>query len=296
VREVTDPAELNTARELLKRLEAVEPLIARWAKVDGVVAKASSELALDDEHSAWRQLSHAVNGGLHLALDNLRAFRDLVRPEMRLFLPQFAHYSLLRSALEGASLALWLIAPDDPKERIQRLLRTATAELHDEDVLSSRAIEGISSDPERSFTGSEIDQARKQKKQRHKKHIAQIRVVARKLGIDDPTSASWTVGYAEIVREATAPIGIRGYMAESVWRQISGLAHPSLMRMTARSDLEVVSENRDGSLYAILTTDIGLTKTAFEAALLNATHAVEGVAARKIRIGDRESYRPEKAT
>lgn len=102
---VTDPNELQTAAELEGRLDLVEPLLERWAKVSAVQMHPGSELALDDEHSAWRQLSHTATGALNLAVDNLRAFRDLVRPEGNLVFPQFAHYSLLRASLEGASLA-----------------------------------------------------------------------------------------------------------------------------------------------------------------------------------------------
>jgi len=292
LREVTDPDDVDRASKLLERLKLIDPLIARWVTVDGANAQPGSELAVDDEYSAWRRLSHAVNGGLNLAMDNLRAVRDMLLSEGHLRLPQFAHYSVLRSALEGASLALWLLSPSDPKLRIQRLLRAAAGELHDEDTLSNAAISGIALDNDKPFSNAQIDRARKQKKQRHAKHADQMRTVAKRLGLEDPITDSRPVGYAEIVRDAAEHTRIKGYHAEIVWRQISGLAHPSLMRMTTRSDLEVVSENDDGTLFAILTSDWGLTQTALDAALLNAQQAVEIIAQRKLRRADRAAYLP----
>ena len=287
---VTDPAELELARQLNARLDVVEPFLERWARIAQVRAGASSELAYDDKYSAWRQLSHTVNGAINLAADNLRAFRDLVRPGSELIVPQVAHYSLLRSALEGGSLALWILHPDDPSLRIDRLLRTAAAELEDEDALAKQAIDGYAADPDIGASGASIDKARKQNKKRHQKHAHQIQSVAREFGLHDPTERGWKVGYAEIVREATATTGVRPYFGETTWRMISGLTHPSLMRTTTRSNVEEIADNADGTFNALVTSDLGLTRMAFEAAWLNASHAVDLLGSRKLKPADPTRY------
>jgi hypothetical protein len=219
---VTDPAELKLARVLNVRLDRVEPFLDRWSRVAHANAGAASELAFDDRYSAWRQLSHTVHGALNLAADNLRAFRDLVRPDGELKVPQLAHYSLLRSALEGGFLALWILHPDDPAVRIDRLIRAAAAELEDEDALAKQAIEAYATDPDKLASGAAMDKARKENKRRHKKHADQIAGVAREFGLKDPTAERWKVGYAEIVREATGTTGVKAYFGETTWRMISG--------------------------------------------------------------------------
>jgi hypothetical protein len=290
---ITDAHELDLAQQLDARLDLVQGLLDKWNKVAGVQIKPGSQLAVDDEFSAWRHLSHTVVGSIHLALDNVRAFRDLVRPDGQLLFPQFAHYPLLRASLEGASLALWILSPNDPKERIQRLLRTATAELQDEDTLGNQIIRGLSEDPNRPMTNAAIDRARKHQREKHRKHATQIRSVALRLGIEDPTAKQWTVSYAEIIRDATTAVGIKGYYGEAMWRMISGLAHPSLMRATTRSNVEEVTDNGDGTFNALVTTDLGLTRTSFEAAWLAANAAVDLLGARKIRPADRADYIPD---
>jgi hypothetical protein len=287
---ITDPKEMALANQLNSRLDLVEPLLDKWNKVAAVQIKPGSQMAVDDEFSAWRQLSHTVVGGLHLALDNMRAFRNLVRPDSQLLFPQFAHYPLLRASLEGGSLALWLLSPADPKDRILRLLRTATAELQDEDTLANQIIRGLTEDPDRPMTNAAIDRARKHQREKHRKHAAQIRSVAIRLGIEDPTAKQWGVSYAEIVRDATAAVGIKSYYGETMWRMISGLAHPSLLRATTRSNVEEVTDNGDGTFNALVTTDLGLTRTSLEAAWLAANAAVDLIGERKIRPANRADY------
>lgn len=287
---VTDPAELELASQLSRRLDLVEPLIVKWNRVSRARSGKNCELTADDRHSAWRHLSHTVSGALNLSADNLRAFRDLIRPEGKLLIPQLAHYSLLRSALEGGSLALWILHPDDPADRIGRLLRAAAAELDDDNALSKQVIDALARDPDRPMSNAAIDKARKQHRQRNQEHSRQIRRVASAFGLADPTSTRWKVGYAEIVRDATAATGVKPHFGETTWRMISGLCHPSLTRATARSNVEEILDNGDGTLNAVLTSDLGLTRTAFEAAWLNMSTAVDYLAVRKLRPADAARY------
>lgn len=289
-RAFVDPDELELAGRLNARLEMVEPLLAKWARVSRAKSSPRSELHADDHHSAWRQLSHTVSGALNLSADNLRAFRDLVRPAGELLIPQVAHYSLLRSALEGGSLALWILHPDEPATRVGRLLRAAAAELDDDNALSKQVIGALANDDEQPVARSIIEAARRDHRKRNQKHAEQIGRVARAFGLDDPTSTRWKVGYAEIVRDATAATGVKPYYGETTWRLISGLCHPSLTRSAARSNVEEVLDNGDGTLHAVMTSDLGLTRTAFEAAWLNMSTAVDLLGARKLRPADVARY------
>lgn len=173
---------------------------------------------------------------------------------------------------------------------MHRLLRAAAGELQDENALSLQLIAAMANDSNKPLSNAGVDKARKQHRQRNNEHSRQLQSVATRLGIPDPTQARWVVGYAEIVREATAAAGTKGYYGEAMWRMISGLTHPSLMRATTRSNVEEIGDNEDGTIHALVTTDIGLTRTAFEASLLNATAAVNKIGERKLRRGDPADY------
>lgn len=288
---VSDSSEIELSKRISERLDLASQVLDRWAKVAAIEPKQKSEIAADDESTAWRHLSHTVVAGLNLAADNLRAVTSLIRPDgQRVEFPSFAHYPMLRAALEGGSLALWLVGPDDPRIRFQRLIRVAWAEMLDESVLTRAAIQGYAAEAPGKADAAMIDRERKRLKARRAKHAQHLRGIARRFGLKDPTEAKWPVGYAEIVRDATDHIGIQPYFGKVVWRMISGLSHPSVMRSASRSNLEEIARNQDGTLNAILTTDLGLTRMTIEAAVLSTCHAVEKFAERKIRPADRANY------
>jgi hypothetical protein len=289
-RPIEGTSELDLASQLNARLDMVDALCERWERVGGVRINPRSEMGHDDAHTAWRHLSHTVTLGLNVATDNLRAFRDLVRRDEQLIVPQFAHYPVLRAALEGASLSLWLLAPDDPRDRIGRLLRAAMAEIEDEARLVRQVIRAIADDPDNPSAAAESSRATAQSRATTDEHIAQLRRIADRVGLTDPTKAKRAVGYAEIVRAATSAAGTNGYYGETVWRMISGLAHPSLMRAVTRSTVEELTDNGDGTFHALVTTDLGLTRTALEAACMNTKAALDLYGARKIRPADPAAY------
>lgn len=287
---VTDPAELDLAKALSARLDEIEPLIARWNQVAAIRPKSGSEIALDDRYSAWRQLSHAVAASLNMSVDNLRAVESLTRSDGSMTVPQLAHYSLIRSALESGSLGLWIVGPNDPRVRLDRLIRAARAELDDELTTTRVAIEHLAADQDGPVSRALLDRARKQELAKRSKHVSQIRDVASRLGLQDPTSRKWSVGFAEITREAMEHTGLKGYYGEVIWRMISGLTHPSSMRQVARSNLQELAENPDGTINTLVTSDLELTRIALETAVVVTASAVEILGARKLRPADPTHY------
>lgn len=287
---VTDPEELKLAERLSVRLDLIDSLVQRFNRVSGARMSQRSELAADDRITAWRHMSHNVTGALNLAVDNLTAFRRLLQTSDGLLIPQFAHYSLLRPALEGGSLALWILESDEPRTRVERLLRAAAAEINDENALTRKLIGSVGDQASVKSSRSQVQAAHSQRKTKYKKHTDQIRGVARSLGIPDPTLQRWTVGYAEVVSEATRASGVKPEYGEVTWRIVSSLCHPSLTGATSRSSVEELSDNGDGTLNALLTSDLALTRVCFEAAYLNAWNALELLGMRKLRPADPASY------
>lgn len=136
-----------------------------------------------------------------------------------------------------------------------------------------------------------LDRGRKQLKAWRRKHVDQIREVARRSGVPDPTLSSRTVGFAEIVREASAVVGLRGVFGETVWREISGLSHPSMMRSVRAMDIEEMVDHGDGTLGATLTSSAGKSRYSVEAAHLAFITAVERFGERKFMPDDPRARR-----
>lgn len=286
---IDDPTELAAVEALRARLGNVPAAVERWNRVAKVRPKLGSQIALDDIATGWRQVSHSISHQLNHAADTLHALTVLIPTEGPLRLPSVAHYPVARSALEAASLALWIVAPDDPRVRIERHLRNAWRELCADAEMRAVMIKGIEEDPTLGLT-SMLDRGRKQIKAWKRKHVAQIRAAAKTVGVDDPTLSDRRVGFAEIVRESAAAAGMRGMFGEIVWREISGLSHPSLLRSITSMDREEIVDHGDGTLGAMFTSNAGKAKYSVEAAHVAFREAVEIFGARKIRHGDPSAY------
>ncbi|MDZ8275663.1 hypothetical protein R2Q81_06815 [Microbacterium aquimaris] len=254
-----------------------------------MAAKPGSELALDDEATSWTNISHAVSNYLLHAADSLNGLHTLIPTETKVQIPYIAHFPVARSSLEASSLALWILAPDNPKVRIERHLRNVWREVSEDDDLVRRVIIATEADPERALVGG-VDRHRKQRKAWKKKRVDYIRRVAARTCVPDPTESRWTVGFAEIVRDATKATELPGVYGEIVWRLISGLSHPSMIRSTRTMSVEEQRHNGDGTLDVLMTSDVATIQFSLEAALLQFSSAVETYAARAIRPGDPAGY------
>jgi hypothetical protein len=286
---ITDLKELAAVDALRARLATVPEVIEAWRRVAKVHPKSGSQVALDNVASGWRQVSHGLTHQLNHAADTLNALTVLIPPTGPLTLPYVAHYAVARSALEAASLALWILAPDDPRVRIERHIRNAWREVSADAELKAVALKSAAADPSMGLTQM-IDKSRKQTKAWKHKHVTQIRECAKGIGVLDPTLSDRTVGFAEIVRDASAETGVRGVYGEMVWREISGLSHPSMMRSMHSQEVEEIVDHGDGTLGAVFTSDATKGKYSIEAALLAFTNAVHIFGQRKIRPGDPHQY------
>ncbi len=282
---VEDPEELASVDALRARVALIPGAITRWERVAKLTPKPGSQIAVDDTVTAWRQLSHAVTHQLNHAADTLNALTVLLPPDGEFRMPYVAHFPVARSALEAASLALWIVGPSDPRVRVERHLRNAWREVSADGEMMGAITRAVAEDPSLELRHM-LDRGRKQLKAWRRKHVDQIREVARRSGVPDPTVSSRTVGFAEIVRESTTAVGLPGVFGETVWREISGLSHPSMMRSVRAMDVEEIVDYGDGTFGAMLTSSAGKSRYSVEAAHLAFITAVERFGERKFMPDD----------
>lgn len=110
--------------DLLAAIRETFPTLDRWrdALSEVIVPPPGSALAHDDEEWPYASASALVSVGLASAREHLHAVRLLV--EAQELFPAAAS-TLCRSALIGASLAVWILRPEEPEERLRRSLSLA---------------------------------------------------------------------------------------------------------------------------------------------------------------------------
>jgi hypothetical protein len=110
--------------ELLAAIQETFPILDGWRDTlsEVILPPSGSALARDDEEWPYASASALVSIGLASAREHLHAVRLLI--EARELFPAAAS-TLCRSALIGGSLAVWMLIPDEPEERLRRSLSLA---------------------------------------------------------------------------------------------------------------------------------------------------------------------------
>lgn len=193
--------------ELLRVLGAVDGWLARVDPEAGqpLPAPPGSAMCTDDRlthpyelgHAAWHSLSHAV--------DHLNCLRALLSDAGVIHM--YAPYSLIRSALENASAAVWMLDPKPRSERLARRLRFAADDIRNHE--SAKRLVNI--------VGPRSE----------KERIAEVRDIARQAGID-PVQAVQKAGYWEIVNAAASVLGSETTVIPFTWKLCSGITHGDL--------------------------------------------------------------------
>jgi hypothetical protein len=100
--------------------------INRWVEITGQEppeVEPGSALAGDARKSRSLQVGHAAWNGIVHGVDHLHALRALLAQAQILNLG--APYTLIRSAMENAATAVWLLEPSQRPERLRRRLKLA---------------------------------------------------------------------------------------------------------------------------------------------------------------------------
>lgn len=206
------------------------------AKLHGeyvAVVEPRSSLALDDPYlGAWRA------GGLHVgamsaALDSLMTIQRIL--EVR-ELPMTALYPMLRAAIENASVAIYLLQPEDRDERLRRSFFVA-----DDDAKWRSSFETSFGNPDAQT-------------RRHNTRAEIRTLVSGRPGLGDPETFSFSMPtYSDLVANAGAVIAADPAMdSESTmsllawWQLLSGLSHAkqwAMFEALQRSEAIVDEEN-----------------------------------------------------
>ncbi len=283
---VTEPDELDASRVLTDRLRQIDSILARYATIAQLRAKPTSELGDDDRRTSWLHLSHFVASCMSMATDNLAATKQLLLPDgAQLEHRVTAHFPLLRAALESASTALWLLRPDIQRDRIIRLLQLRTTDIdYDLTLIKAAAkLADLSTPQGRSASQAAIRGG----VARRKRHLHQMAKIAETEGISVDDYVGGAPGHSVIVEQATDYPDLNGKYASAVWRLISGLTHPSPLRMMSTSKHGDTVDNEDGTLYVVASMNLAHTTNALLASMMTYRHATETLAARVARVTHR---------
>jgi hypothetical protein len=188
-------------------------------------------------------VSDLARTGCGSALDHLSAFSHLVQHTG--VLHPLTPFTILRSAIENASQAIWVLAPDDRMQRITHVLKLA----HENARQQAAAIMLL---PDKD---SEANQKRRQR-------TAKICAEAKRLGISEQT-VSAKLEMRRIVADVGGQMfpnrGHRAAVNELIWRSCSGMAHGRKWAMMTLLSVEVPATAKPGDQIPIHSDDENLT-------------------------------------
>jgi hypothetical protein len=245
------------------------------------LASPGSELAEDDARLGYLQLSHLVGHCLSFSLDQLMSVRMLLtspEKENGIRLPMVSQYSMIRASLEAASMAGWLLLPDDRAERLERALRVRWDDL----VQDGRAIMTLTE-----IAPTDPKDVISRKNRQRKKYVLETRPkkrayrdIAKAAGVTDDAMRTPPPGFGEMAGATAEAFGVAAAHANGTWRLISGMTHPSASRSLAMSSYELFDDREDGVSKALVTARPELVNMALEGAILAHWNALERTAQR----------------
>jgi hypothetical protein len=270
--------ETLAAEQIEHRLQVISDLEAHAGDGHFDLAANDSQLQKDDAQLGGHQTSHFIGHCLAVSLDALRSARLLLTNPATggLRIPMIGHYPILRTAIESASLAGWLLVPDDARERLRRSLCARM-----DDVLHDDHLVLVFTEPEPGDEKAEL--ARKQKYRRiNAQEVGakkkRLRAYAAAIGMSADEINRGLPGFGPIVEQLGPTMGLSGAVSRGAWSYISGLTHPSVTRSIAASDVELVTE--DPVTRARFTANLSMVNTALDAAVLARLAALRLVAER----------------
>jgi hypothetical protein len=233
------------------------------------VAQPGSDLKGDDDAVSPYQVSHAVWMAMLAATDHLTCleatFFQAGPLSAQMHLHIYAQLTLVRAGFENASHAVWLLEPDNRRERILRRLRQEYSELRDLDRVRRAAGE----QPGLSLGG----------------RLADLAVLGQPFGIETKEIRNKPENSA-IVEAAGSRIGLGPIKALVIWKACSAIAHGEV-----RGTLAYLSKQIVGGTWP----DVALSKVTGNLTLLHAgiDAAVETLAVAHILYARRSGHRKE---
>lgn len=269
-------ADINA--RLLYEIELIKSLEEHYGEGFSDIAPEGSDLHDDDAALSPLWLSSYAAHTLAVAIDSLRAGRLIIEdPEepRRARLTVMGHYPPLRAALEGASTALWLLAPADPRVRQLRTLRAYFRDLQEDSAFLAEAQKPRLGD---SVEATMLKQRMLDGNAFSGRRVAIEQVAARR-GYEKSAWKGEKLGVSIVLSEIDPAINAPLLSVMGVWRFLSGLSHPSLTRSLMGSEIEH-QPGGDNWYHIRHTADGGMTIMAFDLAMLVTDKALNALARR----------------
>ncbi len=205
-------------------------------------ATVGSDLAADDELSHPYDMSLASWAAIVAAVSHLGTLRDSlfhrVGPnEVKVWLHTHGQLTLVRGALENASMALWLLESDISVERILRRIQ--------EDWVERRELNVVR---------EEINIPGSKSMQEYEREVSDLLV---RIGAD-PVRLKKRPGYGAIVKIAGAHVPTGSQTAFVLWKACSAIAHGELRGMIAYLSKQQLGSPSPGMQLHQITTSVEL--------------------------------------
>jgi hypothetical protein len=233
-------ADLNDYPELERRESAADEELARrqlfeaFAMVETLQAafedyavQPGTELAGDDDATPYESLSSQIETNIAVSFDNLRTVK-LIMQDART-VPAFAHFGLVRNAVEAAGIGLWQLGPDSRDERVLRSLQISFEGRKD--------IHGLEAAMDASFSRlPSTDPATLRLEE-----IRDARPTIRGLPLRPPPITDRLKGAQDYARDSG------DFSLLVTWKMTSGIAHGQRSALYAMLDRELISTNEVGA-------------------------------------------------
>ena len=187
--------------------------------------------------SAWWAITAAVSHAICLR-DSLFVWQDATHATVRLH--THGQLTLLRGALENASLAIWLLESDDQATRVLRRLQQERSEV--------KALEKM-----QTLMGSGSGRITTQER------MEKLSSLAHSAGADPAKIKQGQPGYQDIVEAAGAHVPSGPQTAAVVWKACSAIAHGEFRALPNYLTTEVLSQAAPGVGLHRVTANVQLT-------------------------------------
>jgi hypothetical protein len=202
--------------------------------------------------------------------DFFTALLQLLNPTPNVWqFPRFSLYPLIRGVIESSGQTVWVLGPDDQRQRFVRLLQLQRDELKN-DVRWIKVRTRIQ-DSDSAELRRQLDAIRTEADRKRQQRWQGLLDAAAPLGIEQAEfEGGLPGGYESVIREAVGEQRLdfqNGRWSAAQWVFVSGMSHPSMSRAWAGSINTPGEVGPDGLIPILKEPNPALVRDAFGLAL-----------------------------
>jgi len=242
------PETEETRRMAIQLLDLFSQRVSAWwaggdrdkTNPDTMSPDPGSSLARDDLDADPFHLSHAATSSMAVAVDHLHCLLQSVvggagTANITITTRPWALYSLLRGAVENAATAVWLLAPSERPERLERRVRLQLQDAKYAD---------------------EINKLMDRTPDHLQRALVALEPIAEKAKYVMPRNGG-SVPPSEVVRDAGASFDLGANGAMLTWRACSGIAHGDNWALVSLPSHEILNDPAGDIVNTRVTLDVG---------------------------------------